>query len=349
MTGRMSLRIVALLLVSVGAIGQEVRLKSTARIVLAPVAVTDRKGQYVRDLNLDDLVLYDNNVQRKIHVEEEFIPVSLVVAVQATQNSWEVLNKLHRETGLFGPILTGERGEAAVIGFAEEVKVLQAFTSDADLVAGALKNIVPMGGGGSAIDAVIAGTDLLAAREGPRRRVILLIGEKHDRSSKGKMEEAISRAQRANITVYPVTFSPSASVFTSHAPDYCDRKCRNCARTCKNCANNCEREPGTKSAHQTAPEAAPMNLIAVFSELKQLSQTNIAEAFAKYTGGKEESFAKQSGMEKALERIGEDLHGQYLVSFEPGEIQSGEFRPIRVEVKGRPELVVRTRRGYWAE
>jgi VWFA-related protein len=288
-------------------------------------------------------------VPRKIHVEEEFLPVSLVVAVQATHSAWEVLNKLHLETSLFGPLITGDRGEAAVIGFAEHVLVLQEFTSDADLVSAAIKQITPVGDGGSAIDAVVKGVDLLAARPGPRRRVIVLISEKHDRSSKSQMEEAVSHAQRENVTVYPVTFSPSLSTFTSHAPSYCDRKCLNCERTCKNCANECYRKKGEKSTHQMAPEVTPMNLMAVFVELKRLSQENIAEAFSKYTGGQEESFVKKSGLEKALEHVGEDLHGQYVVSFEPGNLQAGEFHPLRAEVKDRPDLVARTRAGYWAQ
>jgi hypothetical protein len=61
----------------------------------------------------------------------------------------------------------------------------------------------------------------------------------------------------------------------------------------------------------------------------------------------ENGFLRKEGLEKALERIGNDLHTQYLLSFQPDVNAAPGFHKIRVEVKGRPDLVVRTRAGYW--
>jgi len=48
--------------------------------------------------------------------------------------------------------------------------------------------------------------------------------------------------------------------------------------------------------------------------------------------------------------VGEEVHRQYILSFEPrgaAPSEPGTFHAIRVVVKNRPELHVKTREGYW--
>jgi hypothetical protein len=45
--------------------------------------------------------------------------------------------------------------------------------------------------------------------------------------------------------------------------------------------------------------------------------------------------------------MSEEVHRQYILSFEPKGGEPGEFHAIRVVVKNRPELQVKTRQGYW--
>ena len=51
-------------------------------------------------------------------------------------------------------------------------------------------------------------------------------------------------------------------------------------------------------------------------------------------------------MEQALARIGEELHSQYLLSYNPSNKEEGGYHTIRVAVE-KPGLKVRTRTGYW--
>jgi hypothetical protein len=60
----------------------------------------------------------------------------------------------------------------------------------------------------------------------------------------------------------------------------------------------------------------------------------LRNVFAKYTGGRRVSFLKQKGLEQVVEDLGV-----------PSE--TATFHQVRVEVRNRPELVVRTRAGYW--
>jgi VWFA-related protein len=336
---------------------QDLTLHSQSELVVTPAAIADRHGAPVEGLSGDDLVLYDNNVPRAIHVDDVSEPISLVLVVQSTVSAHPVLEKLRKEASLFEPLIAGDRGEMALVTFAQEVKVRNAFTSEFDSIAKSLRNLDAVGGGASVNDAVSRAIRLFETRPLARRRVILLIAEKHDRSSQSHVEQVVAAAQKANITIYPVTFSPSFTPYTAKAPTYCNpppqprldkdvRKCRDCSRECGMCARQCFRD---EDDPPELPPAGPpdMNLLAVFVELKRLAQTNLASAFANSSGGVETGFLRKEGLEKALEKIGTDLHTQYLISFQPDANSIAGFHKIRVEVRGRPELVVRTRPGYW--
>ncbi len=99
------------------------------------------------------------------------------------------------------------------------------------------------------------------------------------------------------------------------------------------------------------PEArkpGPMNLPGPFGELKRVSSPHTVETLAKFTGGRVDSVLRKRGLEDSIERVGSDLHMQYLLSFTPATSGIAAFHEIRVEVKARQELRVRTRAGYWS-
>ena len=55
--------------------------RATVNVVVAPVTVTDRDGNYVNDLKPSDFRLFDNEKPQDIKVDVSYIPISLVVAV----------------------------------------------------------------------------------------------------------------------------------------------------------------------------------------------------------------------------------------------------------------------------
>jgi VWFA-related protein len=339
-------------LIAVSSMAQETVLRSKSELVLVPVSIADRSGHPVRGLTEADLILYDNNVVRRIQMEDVALPVSLAIVVQTTPASQVILDKLRKETGLIGPMLTGNQGEAAVVAFGNQIRIVQPFTSDEDKVAGALAKLDAAGNGGSIPEAVTTGLRLLAARPPSRRRVLLLLSEKHDFSSDATaVKEAVDLAQRENVTVYSVAFSPTKSPWTNKVPKYCNppepsKKCRACERTCGNCGNQCDRVDGKPQPFIPIQAAYNLNLGALIMEMKKASQVNVGELLAKFTGGEQTGFATRSGLDGVLERISQDLHGQYLLSFIPADATPGEYRTLRVEVKGRKDLIVRYRPGY---
>jgi hypothetical protein len=83
-------------------------------------------------------------------------------------------------------------------------------------------------------------------------------------------------------------------------------------------------------------------------ELIRLRQPDLSSLFAKVTGGRMLSFLKKNALEQAIQLVSEEVHRQYILSFQPKSGDAGNFHSVRVVVKDRPELQVKTRQGYWA-
>src|ERR1700683_3148420 len=140
------------------------QFKSTAPLVVAPTTVTDSKGHYVDGLTPQDLILYDNNVPQTIQMDWMMYPIDLVVAVQTSENSGAMIDKLGGVGILFTQLLAADAGETAVISFSDEVRVHQGFTSDPDLVIHSLRMLREEGDNAHILDALHQSLAMLAQR-----------------------------------------------------------------------------------------------------------------------------------------------------------------------------------------
>jgi VWFA-related protein len=304
------------------------QFKSTATLVLAPTTVVDAKGQYVDGLEAKDLVLYDNNVPQPIQVDEAIYPISLVVVVQTSRNAQAVLDKLGGSGILFSALLTGEAGETAVITFSDRVNPVQEFTTDSDLLEQTMRRLRVEGVGAVTLDALMEALKLLEQRKPERRRVILLIAEKRDRSSKLKFSDVLREVQRQNVLIYWLTYSPSLTAYTARP------------KTVKS-------QDPSKDGEPIPYDPGPSNLLNIIPELAHLGKPDAAEELSKATGGRSANFLKKDAVEEAIQSVAAEIHRQYILSFQPRSSAPGQFHSIRVAVKGRPELQARTRAGYW--
>jgi hypothetical protein len=89
-------------------------------------------------------------------------------------------------------------------------------------------------------------------------------------------------------------------------------------------------------------------LIPIFTELGRLGKENAAQGLARFTGGRRISFLTLKALERDIGGLGEELHSQYLLSFAPSTPLDEAYHTIEIQVRGRTDLVVRTRPGYWA-
>lgn len=324
------------------------QFKSTVPLVVSPATVTDGKGRFVDGLTADDLALYDNNVRQKVQLEDTLTqPISLAVVIEASSRSAAVLDKMGRSGVLFSDLLCGEGGETAILSTSDHVRVVQNFTTDSALLTRALKGLRVQGDGAAILDGIGAALRLLEGRDRARRRVLLVIAERRDRSSKSELSDLLRESQRQNVAVYWLTYSTLLEPYTNRPKTVWDRM------TDEQKAGAHKGEPGPprpskEEQNPLPPEMAPGSLLTIFTELKQRTKVDAAELFSKTSGARTFSFLKQSGLEDAIQAVGEEVHRQYVVSFQPAPDKPGTFHALRMEVNGRPALRVRARAGYWS-
>ena len=193
-------------------------IQANVGLVLAPVTVTDRKGTLIDGLSVDDFVLTDDGKPQKIRMDTSdtvLAPISMVVLIQSSGISIPELNRIHSIGAMIKPIVTGDRGQTAVLSYDSEVRLRQEFTSDTAKIESAIESTSAYSvKTARLVDAVIEGVDMLATRPENYRRVMLILGEARDRSGKAPLAEAIEKIQRAGVTVYFGTYSAQASAWT---------------------------------------------------------------------------------------------------------------------------------------
>jgi VWFA-related protein len=294
------------------------QFKSTVPLVVLPTTVTDSKGQFSDGLTTDDLILYDNNVRQIIQMDWTSYPIDLVVAVQTSANSGAVIDKLGGSGILFSQSLAADAGETAVISFSDEVKIHQDFTADPDPVIHSLRRLRMEGDNAHILDAMQQALLMLEHRPPARRRIILMIAERRDRSSGAKLPEVMEQVERINATVYWLTYSPFLEPFTDKRP-----------------------------APPEPPPGGYYCILCAVHELIRLHQPDLSILFTRTTGGRSLAFLKKSALEHAIQLVSEEVHRQYILSFQPRGGQPGTFHTISVDVKNKPELHAKTRDGYW--
>lgn len=314
--------------------------------VVAPVVVFDRSGGHVSGLNPDQFRLFDNGKEQNIHVDVSFIPISMVIAIQANSRVEKMLPAVNKIGNLIKPIVLGDQGEAAVVAYDSRIRTLQDFTADADQIAAAVKKITPGSTSSRLIDAVDQGTRMLRSRSKDRRRILLVIGETQDYGSEGRGRETLINLQINNVVAYWVDMSHLTGTLTAPGPD---PRPDNLPPAMHPMPSNVPVTPNT--VQQTygsgggRAEFIPL-MVEVFKDVKNIFKTSPAVLFTKGTGGNQFSFYRQHGLEEAIQQIGEELHTQYLISYNPNNKEEGGFHQIAVDVPGH-DFKIQTRPGYW--
>ena len=155
--------------------------------------------------------------------------------------------------------------------------------------------------------------------------------------------------QYANILFYPVDISRMFSTLTAK-PD--PGRQRNLPPAMYPVPSNVPATPTTvQQTYGTGGggriEFVPM-MVEVFRDAKAIFKDNPIEAFTKGTGGTEYSFFRQRGLEEAIQKIGAELHSQYMVTYRPNNRDEPGFHKIEVTISNAPQVKkTQTRPGYW--
>ena len=320
-------------------------IHTTTTNVVAPVLVTDRSGNIVDGLQPPQFRLFDNNKEQNIQVDVTYEPISLVVAIEASARVEKILPQI-KHLGSLLPLVVGAQGEAAVIAFDHRLRVMQDFTNDSDKIKVAIDKINPGSSSSRMIDTVERATYMLRGRPNKNsRKIILLVSETRDQASEGRLRETLIDAQLSNVIIYSVDITQFAVRLTEQPtpprPDPIDVTARPTTMGQANTPTTMAQNYGVQNQVQFLPL-----LKEIYLDAKHIFVQNPTTVFARSTGGNEFSFLKQRGLEDAVQRIGQEIRSQYLISYNPNNKTEPGFHEIAVVVEN-PAYTAKTRPGYW--
>jgi VWFA-related protein len=310
--------------------------------VQVPVIVRDSRGNFVNGLTPLDFELYDDGVKQDIKLDVTVRPVSLVVAVQANSTARAILPTVQKGGSLFAPLVAGETGEVAVIAFDHRIQVLTPFTSNPDEIKAAFAKLRPGSSPHHLDDAAMEGVRMLKARGKDRKKVLILVSETRDVGSAVTPRDVLTEAEFADVQIYTISMNHLINQLTAKAEPNRPKAVPPESRA-----------PLPMGVIQTGTTDAQTNMgnwTPIFKEIFELVKgvfvPNSHEVYTKFTGGREQNFVTLGGLEEAVQRIGEEIHSQYVLTFRPTSTRGG-YHPLTVRVLTAANLDVRARYGYW--
>ncbi|MGH9666931.1 MAG: VWA domain-containing protein, partial [Bryobacteraceae bacterium] len=179
--------------------------------VIVPVTVTDDKGRFVSDLDKKDFQIFDEGRPQNISYfsRERNQPVVvgfLIDQSNASRIHWKAYQDSAAELAL--NLLPGnDKYSGYLIGYSNEAELLVNTTHDPEKIVEKIRAMKP-GGGSALYDAIYkacTSRDLVKGEPVQPRRVIVIVGDGHDNSSKKTLEQVLELAQRNLVTIYGVS------------------------------------------------------------------------------------------------------------------------------------------------
>lgn len=280
-----------------------------------PTLVTNIAGEPIYRLSANDLSIYDNGVEQKVHLDEDLLTTqtSVVVAIQKGHSANETLDKVHRLGSLLYPIVGDGKGEVAIIAFDDKPELKLDFTTDLDQATKVLDHLTPGDYGSAVLDAISYSVQLLDSRPAANRKVLFLVSGANDDGSKATDSEVLRQIERSNVLIYSATYSQTTS---------------------------------SKFGQAIAdPTDHPVTLLGIFSSLLRSAKENVPKTVAEMSGGEYLPFHDEKTLEQGLTDVNNHFFNQYLLSFTPKKLSMGQHS-LKVVVDRR-DVVVTARAGYW--
>jgi Ca-activated chloride channel family protein len=210
-----SLLIVAIASLAPGQRGEQV-IKLETDLVALDVTVTDKDGNFIRNLKQDDFVLYEDGEARRLDFfeasEEAALtrPLAVVFLLDISGSIEPEQLVKQREAAQSFVKLVQPDSAFAVVTFAGEFRVLQDFTNDRHRIDRAFTRIKEVGGTTRLFGSIDRSISMLKRapkfRGGRRlRRVIVVITDGIDSVDPTDQPDLIRRANDAEVTVYSIT------------------------------------------------------------------------------------------------------------------------------------------------
>jgi Ca-activated chloride channel family protein len=179
-----------------------------ASIVLE-AAVYDRTGRQVSTLDASSFLVREDGVDQKIDTfSKETLPSTTLLMVDNSQSMQHRIDAVRRTTERFAGTL--KRGDRVIVApFNAHIGTITGPTDDVRTIGEAIK-AMRAGGGTAFVDAIADGVKLLEKVDG--RRALVLITDGYDENSVLEVNDVITAAESAHVTIYTVAVGGVAGV-----------------------------------------------------------------------------------------------------------------------------------------
>jgi VWFA-related protein len=174
------------------------------------LSATNHHGRFVRDLNASDLVISDNGeppAKITYFQTQTDLPLQVALVIDTSDSiNYRFDFELRAARSFFKQVLRPGYDSALIVGFNQQATLVQPLTADLSRLDHGLKSLKAHGET-ALFDALALASDQLrptGADPGPVRRVIILVTDGEDNSSRITQAEAVDRALRSESVIYVV-------------------------------------------------------------------------------------------------------------------------------------------------
>lgn len=319
--------ILLLSFISINAQVEDDEISVDSSIVRLNVGVVDQKGKPIKDLNKNDFTLFeDGEKQNILRFEPTIMPFSLVMILDMSGSTISFRQNIKLSAQRFVDALAPD-DRVAVIEFYDKVNVLNDFTTDRRKIYNSIE--VSNGRGSTKLfEALQKSLDKLSGEQNRRKAIIVL--------TDGKDTEVESKDR----------------MFLSKLDD---KDMQNAIKPEQNETLNRVLEKASRLGVTVYPLALPSgdpNKLAdplpIQYEIYSVARSRLS-ILANQTGGILNTINSLDEMSRLYAQVAADVRALYTIEYEPKKTErDGKWREIKVEVKN-PDLISRTRPGYFAK
>jgi VWFA-related protein len=322
-------------------------------LVEVPILVKTKRGKGVFELGAEDFFLTDNGVPQHLILDQDTDsqPLALAIVVETGGAGAGHLIDYRQLDSILDVLIGNVEHRIAIIGFDSVPHLLMPFTPRTADASQQLARLNEGDQGAAILDGIVLAIAQLRAQPTRYRRAILLLSETIDQGSKTTLDEALRQISDTNTAMYSFGFSSTRSVVAHEASKFQGRE--------PGPERGCFSRDGADSEYEghynkqvldcISQLAPPLRLATMtFLTARNALRTKTAESIAQLTGGEFFHFHDAKDLKAGLIAVSNDVPNYYVLSFRPTSPTSG-LHALHVETKGRPQLVLNSRRQYWID
>ncbi len=188
---------------------QRGRIRVNVNLVNVLVSVLDDKNRPAPDLPKEAFQLFEEGVEQKIDKfePETSQPLDLAIMIDSSLSAHKEISFEQEAAAHFIRQVLRPGDRLSVFSFDENVTQLATFSDNVAELQAAVRKM-PAGAGTSIYDAVLLGSRALERRGDARRRVIILVTDAGETTSRADFEAARKEAVLSNALLYTIVIRP---------------------------------------------------------------------------------------------------------------------------------------------